>query len=744
MAAAEGRGIGLDKQADYSNVLNGVAVSVDPDNLSALRALPGVRTVHRNSQYRAMLADAVPHVGAPQVWSRLDPDGVPVKGAGQTVAVLDTGIDYHHPDLGGCFGRGCRVVDGYDFVNDDADPVDDNFHGTHVAGIIGAAGEVTGIAPEVRFEAYKVLDRNGFGSLSDILAGLDAATDPFNLERPSVINMSLGDPSGDGTDLLSQAVQAASEADFTVVTSAGNSGADSRTIGAPASAPGALTVGASTTGVVVPDAQVAVPSPYDPKDTRLGFSAAPQPGTTRLDVVDVGQGTPADYEGVDVTGKLVLVDSGDSPFSWFQDGITAEEHGAAAAFIVQPDPPEPFGAAARDPQAGHQWNVGTLASGDDGRLDSLVAMQIPGSAATDLRGFLAEGQTTVEITATDATDTIPAFSSRGPSGLVGAKPDLVAPGVEVRSTVPVGMFGGNYGRVSGTSMAAPMVSGAAALLNQRHPGVGPRPGGGRPDRECAPPPRGGPAHPGCGAARHPGCCRHGGDRLATHGESRTGRCRAGRDHGLRDHHPDQLGHDGPRVLPGRARGNRYCGRRDGHPQLRASGERRATPQLTIQVSMADPGEDVDLTGWVTADVDGDQATDLTIPYALSQQSLEVIATPDPAVRDSQVFVTHPGSRGRTARRHRERPTPVPAQPHYDPRPWAMVAGGGRLRSSWAVPGTRHGEDDGALRIDGSRRGGDVRGHQQEQEGHLVAGRSLWLGGRDGALTRGRRRHARQL
>ncbi len=113
------------------------------------------------------------------------------RGTGYTVAVIDTGIDYRHPDLGGGWGK--RVVGGWDFVNGDADPLDDNGHGTHVAGIIGSSSKTfSGVAPNVKFVALKVLDSEGSGSFSqveDALKWVVANQAKFNIVA---INLSLG------------------------------------------------------------------------------------------------------------------------------------------------------------------------------------------------------------------------------------------------------------------------------------------------------------------------------------------------------------------------------------------------------------------------------------------------------------------------------------------------------------------------------------------------------------------------
>ncbi|GEM_PF-3421389 len=114
-----------------------------------------------------------------------------VRGQGSSVAVIDTGIDYRHPDLGG--GWGNRVIAGYDFVNHDSDPLDDNGHGTHVAGIIGSSSAIySGVAPNVNLIALKVLDSSGSGSFGDVEAALQWVVDHQVRYHIVAVNMSLG------------------------------------------------------------------------------------------------------------------------------------------------------------------------------------------------------------------------------------------------------------------------------------------------------------------------------------------------------------------------------------------------------------------------------------------------------------------------------------------------------------------------------------------------------------------------
>jgi thermitase len=150
------------------------------------------------------------------------------------VAVVDTGIDYTHPDLAG------RVEKGHDFVNNDDDAKDDHYHGTHCAGTIGAGlgnGGVVGVAPNVSMVAVKVLSASGSGSYDGVANGITYAAD----SGAAIISMSLGGPSS--SKALEDAVKYAQSKGVLVVAAMGNNGNESPSY--PAAIAGVMPVGAT-------------------------------------------------------------------------------------------------------------------------------------------------------------------------------------------------------------------------------------------------------------------------------------------------------------------------------------------------------------------------------------------------------------------------------------------------------------------------------------------------------------------
>ena len=233
----------------FSRSFNGLEARISDTDAKKLQNA-GFR-VWTNQELRAVLMDSVPLIGADQVWQLQDPGGQYVTGKGITIAIIDTGVDYTHPDLGGCFGPNCKVAEGYDIVNNDADPMDDMGHGTHVASIAAGNGALKGVAPDAVIYAYKVLDNQGFGSWSWVIDGIDRALDPNQdgdlSDMANVMNLSLGGP-GDPDDPVSQAVDNAVKAGSIVAVAAGNSGPMLGTIGSPGAAREAITVGATDKG----------------------------------------------------------------------------------------------------------------------------------------------------------------------------------------------------------------------------------------------------------------------------------------------------------------------------------------------------------------------------------------------------------------------------------------------------------------------------------------------------------------
>ena len=159
-------------------------------------------------------------------------------GRGVTVAVMDSGIA-EHPDIKG------KVKTRVDFVNDGSVLLDPAGHGTHIAGLIAANGEMKGVAPDARLVSLRVLDANGDGKLSSVVKAFAWLLMHKTQVNIQVLNISWGAPQATSyhKDLLAALVEAAWFAGTTVVVAAGNSGAGTDTVTTPAADPFVITVG---------------------------------------------------------------------------------------------------------------------------------------------------------------------------------------------------------------------------------------------------------------------------------------------------------------------------------------------------------------------------------------------------------------------------------------------------------------------------------------------------------------------
>ncbi|MEW6448097.1 MAG: S8 family peptidase [Bacillota bacterium] len=199
-------------------IIRGMAVRLGKDEVSGLKGIKGVRAVRPDVKIFAADAEldsswGVKRIGAGTVHGYN-------RGQGVNVVIVDTGVDYTHPDLDE------NYAGGYDFVNNDNDPMDDNGHGTHVAGIAAAEDNgagVVGVAPEASVYALKVLDEEGTGYMSTLIAALDWCLQRFSPDDRVVVNMSLTATTDPGPE-VHNAFKAAYEAGMVLVAAAGNSG----------------------------------------------------------------------------------------------------------------------------------------------------------------------------------------------------------------------------------------------------------------------------------------------------------------------------------------------------------------------------------------------------------------------------------------------------------------------------------------------------------------------------------------
>ena len=167
---------------DYDNI-NAISVKINKADLEKIIKDPNLESITLDQIFTISLDSSKSVINADLVWDKLS-KGVSLTGSG-SVCVLDTGVDYTHPNL--------NVINGYDFVNDDSDPMDDNGHGTHIAGTIVSNDSVNrGIAFTGKVVAMKVMSASGSGDGADIIDGIDWCISNKDLYNISVISMSIG------------------------------------------------------------------------------------------------------------------------------------------------------------------------------------------------------------------------------------------------------------------------------------------------------------------------------------------------------------------------------------------------------------------------------------------------------------------------------------------------------------------------------------------------------------------------
>ena len=179
-------------------VVNGFAGVVGKKGMEILEKSDLVKGVYLERVLHTSMNESLKLINVDDVWrvhtQYNGTTGPNITGVGQIACVVDTGVDYTHPDLGGCLGNNCKVLAGYNFINNTNNPMDVIGHGTHVAGIVAANGAVQGVAPDAKLLAARVCINSDNCPGSAMIAGVDWCVNQhlFNYDV-DVITMSLGD-----------------------------------------------------------------------------------------------------------------------------------------------------------------------------------------------------------------------------------------------------------------------------------------------------------------------------------------------------------------------------------------------------------------------------------------------------------------------------------------------------------------------------------------------------------------------
>ncbi|MDR3752585.1 MAG: S8 family serine peptidase [Terracidiphilus sp.] len=479
-------GLGGVEIGRVSKAHNALIVSIDASQTHALMGISGVVAVRPVPDFQTSAIND----GTPDLYSTLSYVGASSvqlagnTGAGIKIAMLDTGIDYTHYNLGGTGNVAdynsavavaggtpppslfptSKVVGGYDFTGEvwpngplapDPNPIDLNGHGTHTADIAGGHsldGVHVGAAPGSQLYAVKVCSSvSSSCSGVAILEGLDFALDPTNsgtLNYPvDIISMSIGGSFGMREDDSSEAFTDIVNFGIVGVVSAGNDGDIPYIVAHPAATPEVLAV-AATTSVVASGIPLVINSPVSIAGTYPNTATvdwAPITSTTTANVVYVGRGCPGDTLLASPSGSIALVDRGTCAVSLKVDYVANAGAVGVLLGLVAP------GDAVSFSNGGGSHFVPTL-----------VITQSNSNVIKTALGSSAVNATISSNNAISLAGNVASYSSRGPNYSYNMlKPDMSAPG-----TMSAAQPGTGNGETteSGTSFSCPITAGSAALL----------------------------------------------------------------------------------------------------------------------------------------------------------------------------------------------------------------------------------------------------------------------------------------
>jgi subtilisin family serine protease len=497
-------------------LFNGIAVDVDAAQLDAIRALPGVKSVEPLPVYTITNTSSVPLIGAPEVWRALAPNGA--TGKNIKVGVVDSGLDYIHRDFGGngdyagktftgsSFPATDKVPGGIDLAGDDydassstvanrtpkpdGDPMDCLGHGSHVAGTIGGFGVKKdfstytgpfnvaldpalfsigpGVAPEAKLFPIRVFGCTGSTNL--VAAALEWALDPNKdgdfSDHMDVVNMSLGGNFGTKGNSDITAADNLAKAGCVIVASAGNSGDTYYIVGSPSTGDHVISVASSVDALEPADAlQITAPASIAKSFVAhhsVNFDWFNRPAVSGTVARPLAQLAGCSAFGLSdkaiITGKIALLDWTDNECGTAIRVGNAFSAGAIGVILrhTKNDLDIAIAGATTIPSTLVPRDTGDLILANLGPAGGVVA------------AFNSDQIGAQPILTPANVDTLSDFTSRGPRvDDTAIKPEIAAPGQSIWSVRAKSGFRGIS--MNGTSMAAPHVAGAMALLKQLNP-----------------------------------------------------------------------------------------------------------------------------------------------------------------------------------------------------------------------------------------------------------------------------------